>query len=156
MTTETVYRFRCDSPHCTAAILVEDLKDIPEGWRTIKSTDHIPLPPVGLPWERNRRSNKLSYSEQCRGAFTLHLCPQHLDAFDAHLPRTDGIHTRPGQDGKAYVSCSCGMKYLLCGTGWRVAGADMSGPAAHTERAWWQHLPAELQWYAERDTRTAP
>lgn len=149
MTTETVYRFRCDAPHCTTAVLVEDLKDVPDGWRTIKSTDHIPVPPPQPAWER-RKPRTLTYSEQCRGAFTLHLCPQHPDAFDAHLPRTNGVYTRPGRDGQASVSCSCGLNLGLRGTGWRIAAADMSGPSAYTEKAWWQHLPTELQWYAER------
>ena len=151
MTTETVYRFRCDAPNCTTALLVENLKDVPEGWRVVKSTDHIPVPPREPFATGRRRSNKLSYSEQCRGAFTLHLCAEHPNAFDEHLPRTDGVYTRPGRDGQAYVSCSCGMKYVLCGTGFRIAAADMSGPSAYTENTWWRHLPGELKWYAERD-----
>lgn len=155
MTIQTVYRLRCDAPNCTASVLVETLKDVPENWRVIRSTDHIPVPPPQSPYTGRRRTNKLTYTEQCRGAFTLHLCPQHPDTFNAHLPRTDGIYVRPGQDGKAYVSCSCGMKYTLCGTGFRIAAADMSGPAAYTEKAWWRHLPTELQWYADRDTQRA-
>jgi hypothetical protein len=151
VTTETVHRFRCDAPHCPTAALGESLKDVPSGWRVIKSTDHIPVPPPQPAYARGRRSNKLSYTEQCRGAFTLHLCPEHPNAFDQHLPRTDGVYTRPGRDGQAYVSCSCGMQYVLSGTGFRIASADMSGPAAYTEKAWWCHLPSELQWYAQRN-----
>lgn len=151
MTTQTLYRFRCDAPHCTMEVLAESLKDVPDGWRTIKSTAHIPVPPRQPAYTGRQRTNKLSYTEQCRGAFTLHLCPDDWDAFDAHLPRTDGVYTRSGRDGQAYVSCSCGVKYVLCGTGFRIASADMSGPAAHTERTWWRHLPAALQWYAARD-----
>lgn len=152
MTTETVYRFRCDAPHCTALVLAEALKDVPEGWRTVKSTDHIPVPTkTSVYTSRSRGARALTYTEQCRGAFTLHLCPEHPTAFDDHLPRTDGVRTRPGRDGQAYVSCSCGMKYVLCGTGFRIAAADISGPAAYTEKAWWQHLPTDLKWYADRD-----
>lgn len=151
MTTETVYRFRCDAPHCHAAVLAEDLKHVPEGWKVVKSTDHIPIPPRQLPFER-RRPRTLTYSERCRGAFTLHLCPEHPNAFDSHLPRTEGVYMRPGKDGKAYVSCSCdGMRTVLTSTGWRIAGGDGLGPSAWTENAWWRHLPSELQWYAQHD-----
>jgi hypothetical protein len=149
-----VYRLRCDAPHCLESVLINDLKQIPNAWRTIKSTDHIPVPPPQPAYGR-RKPRTLSYSEQCRGAFTLHLCPQHTAAFDTHLPRTDGVYTRPGRDGQAYVSCSCGMKYVLCGTGWRIAAADMSGPAAYTENTWWRHLPVDLKWYAARNTEPA-
>lgn len=155
MTTETVYRFRCDGPHCTASHLAEELKDVPERWRVVKSTDHIPVPTRQPAYGTRRRPQELSYTELCRGSFTLHLCPDHTTVFDAHLPRTDGTYTRPGRDGQAYVSCSCGMKYVLSGTGWRIAAADMSGPAAYTENTWWRHLPTELQWYAARNTAPA-
>ena len=151
MSTETVYRFRCDAPHCTAAVLVEDLKDVPEGWRTIKSTDHIPVPPPRAPWDRNRRTNRLSYGERCRGDFSLHLCPEHPDTFNTHLPITEGLYARPGKDGQAEVSCSCGAKLGWVTTGYRLASEDMTGPSQYTEKAWWRHLPAELQWYAQRD-----
>lgn len=155
MTTETVYRLRCDAPHCLVSVLIEDLQFVPNDWRVIKSTDHIPIPPRKSPYGR-RKPRALTYSEKCRGSFTLHLCPDDVSAFDAHLPRTDGVYVRPGKDGQAYASCSCGgMKASLCGTGWRVASADMSGPAAYTEKAWWRHLPTELQWYAARDTAPA-
>ncbi|WP_030188240.1 hypothetical protein [Streptomyces violaceorubidus] len=150
MTAQAVYRLLCDAPHCLASELVEDLRQVPDGWRKLKSTDHIAVPPRQLAFER-RRPRTLTYSEQCRGEFTLHLCPEHPNVFDAHLPRTDGIYTRPGRDSQAYASCSCGMKYVLCRTGWRIAGGDGRGPASHTENAWWRHLPAELQWYATRD-----
>ncbi|MCX4911837.1 hypothetical protein [Streptomyces sp. NBC_00878] len=150
MTTETVYRLRCDGPHCPTTVLTENLKDAPEGWRVVKSTDHIPVPPPQPAYQRGRRTNTLSYAEQCRGSFTLHLCPDHTTVFDAHLPRTDGLHARAGRDPNAYVSCSCGMPYVLSGTGFRLAAADMSGPAAYTEKQWWRHLPTELKWYAER------
>lgn len=155
MTTQTLYRFRCDGPHCTTTALADDLKDTPDGWRIIESTDHIPVPPPRDPWARGRRSTGPSYTVQCQGAFTLHLCPEHQTVFDGHLPRTDGIPVRAGRDAKAYVSCSCGMQYVLSGTGWRIAAADMSGPAAYTENVWWRHLPAELQWYAQRDQQPA-
>ncbi|MFF7795574.1 hypothetical protein [Streptomyces sp. NPDC007991] len=149
MTTQTLYRFLCDGPRCKTTELGEDRKDAPDGWRIIKSTDHIPVPPPRPPYTR-RQPRTLSYPEQCRGSFTLHLCPHHTTAFDAHHPRTDGVYTRPGRDGQAYVSCSCGvMRTVLCGTGWRIASADMTGPAAYTEKAWWLHLPTELQWYAQ-------
>lgn len=155
MTSQTVYRLLCDAPNCTAMELIEDLAQVPDGWRKLKSTDHIPVPP-GQPTYGRRKPRGLTYSEQCRGFFILHLCPDDTTAFDAHLPRTDGVYTRPGRDTQAYVSCSCGgMKTVLCSTSYRIAAVDMSGPAAYTEKAWWRHLPAELQWYAARDTEPA-
>lgn len=151
MTTQTVYRLLCDAPRCTAMELIESLAQIPGGWRKLKSTDHIPIPSRQPAYGR-RKSRTLTYSEQCRGAFTLHLCPQHPGAFDGHLPRTDGMHTRPGKTTQANVSCSCGLSFGLCITSFRVASADMSGPDAYTEKLWWRHLPTELQWYSDRET----
>lgn len=153
MTIQTVYRFRCDAPHCTATQLTDDLKDVPDGWRTIKSTDHIPVPAkTSLYAGRSRGTRAPSYTEQCRGAFTIHLCPDHPNVFDEHLPQTHGIQTRPGRDGQAYVSCSCGLQFGLRPAAFRIAAVDMSGPHSYTENAWWRHLPADLQWYAERET----
>lgn len=151
MTTQAVYRLLCDAPHCLAAELVEDLTQVPNGWRKLKSTDHISVPPPRPYTGGRRRPRGLTYSEQCRGLFILHLCPQHVDVFDAHLPRTDGIYTRPGATTQARVSCSCGLNFGSCSTSLRLASADMSGPDAYTEKLWWNHLPVELQWYAARD-----
>lgn len=152
MTTQPLYRFQCDAPQCTAGAIAEKVTTTPDGWRTLTSTDHIPVPLPRSPWERSRRSNRLSYSERCRGNFRLHLCPNHHDAFNAHLPITEGMYTRPGKDPNATVSCSCGASFGWMTTLYRVASADMTGPAQYTEKAWWSHLPAELQWYASRDT----
>ncbi|MEE1838099.1 hypothetical protein [Streptomyces sp. SP17KL33] len=154
MSTETLYRFRCDGSHCPTTAFADMITATPEGWRTLTSTDHIPVPPPRPPWERNRRSNHLSYSERCRGRFRLHLCPEHHGAFDTHHPITEGLYTRPGRDGLAAVSCSCGANFGRTDTGFRLAADDMTGPARYTEKLWWRHLPAELQEYAERD-RTA-
>jgi hypothetical protein len=151
VTTESLYRVRCDAPRCEASTFADKVTDTPDGWQTLKSTEHIPYVKTSVYPARRARSNALSYGERCRGSFSLHLCPQHPGAFDAHLPRTDGLYTRPGKDGMAAVSCGCGASFGYTGTGWRVAGADMSGPSAHTEKAWWAHLPADLRWYAERD-----
>jgi len=42
------------------------------------------------------------------GRFWLHLCPEHPDGLDGHLPETDN----PGEQGVA-VSCSCGVQLGL-------------------------------------------
>ncbi|MCA1222437.1 hypothetical protein [Streptomyces sp. 8L] len=151
MTTEALYRFHCDAPDCDAAELRSKVTDTPDGWTKLSSTDHIPVPAKSVYPARRTRTRTLSYSEQCRGAFYLHLCPKHPAAFNAHRPITNGNYTRPGRDATANVSCSCGLHFGYTSTGWRIAAADMTGPAAHTERAWWRHLPPELRSYATRD-----
>ena len=155
MTTQTLYRFRCDAPQCTATNHADKVTDTPDGWRTIRSTDHIPVPPHRPGWEGSRRSSRPSYGERCRGDFRLHLCPDHHDVFNAHLPITEGMGSRAGRDPNATVSCSCGLTFGWMTTGYRIAAADMTGPAQYTEKAWWRHLPPELQWYAARDTSEA-
>lgn len=155
MTTTTVYRFQCDGTACPATALGSSVTDIPDGWLALRSTDHIPVEKTSPYPARRRKSNTLSYTERCRGAFALHLCPRHPTVFDAHLPRTDGVHRRPGQDGLALVSCSCGLSFGYVGTFIRAWSADMTGPASYTEHAWWAHLPPELQRYANRTAHAA-
>lgn len=151
MSTEPLHRFRCDSPHCHATAYSEKITDAPDGWRTLRSNDHIPIEKTSR-YPARRPRNTLTYSERSRGSFALHLCPAHPTAFDAHLPRTDGFRTRPGRDGMANVSCSCGISLGYTSTSYRIASADMSGPSAYTEKTWWQHLPEDLRWYAARTT----
>lgn len=150
MTTETVYRFRCDGPQCPAAALGSaDGRSIPEGWTQISSTAHIrhedfPLPPIRTLRGRTR-ANRLSYWDAVAGQFRLHLCGDHGDAFTAHLPITNG---GPGKDAQIVnVACSCGAR-LPATYAMHVAG---SKPSSAPERQWWSHLPADLQWYATRE-----
>lgn len=96
MTTQTVYRFLCDAPQCTRSELRDDAIRLPEGWRRVDSTDHIE-PYRSAPPSARRRVKTLSYSDRRIGLFALHLCPEHHDVFDAHLPQTEG---RPGGRGR--------------------------------------------------------
>ncbi|MEU6016909.1 hypothetical protein ABZ826_23525 [Streptomyces sp. NPDC047515] len=145
MSTETLTRFRCDAPHCEANGIGHNNITPPDGWTVLKSTAHIPvtkdhpLPP------RARRSKAASYSERCHGDFSLHLCPEHPAAFDAHRPITNGY----GYKSNVSVSCSCGASLGMAGA------VTMVGryPSGATENAWFQHLPAELRWYLWRGQR---
>lgn len=140
MSTRTHHRVHCEAPNCDASA---PASNIPAGWRRIYSSDHIPNDP---PFQRRSR-NKLTASERLAGAFALDLCPDHHEFFDGHHPRTDGRPGGRGRDSMAQVSCECGVNggYVTCGT--LVAGGRSEGPRRITERAWWQHLPAELQAY---------
>lgn len=144
----STYRVRCDAPHCAVAH-VGETDAIPEGWRTVRSTDHH-QPDLSYAVGRRRLAQADAATARSSGWFALHLCPEDREAFDGHLPRTDGIQVRSGRDGAALVSCSCGAQLGRASTSYRMAGADVSGPGRYTEKAWWRHLPAELQQYAQR------
>lgn len=147
MTTETLYRFRCDAPHCTESAIGENIGDKPSDWRTMGSTEHIEKSPAPA---RRRQTRPLSFAERCIGEFWLHLCGAHYDAFDEHLPRTDGRPGGRGRDSAVTVSCSCGARL-----GWtsavHILAGGSGGPRRSGERLWWAHLPADLRWYADRD-----
>jgi hypothetical protein len=111
----------------------------------LKSTAHIPSSSnfsVAHGW---RRSEALSYLQRCYGSFSLHLCPEHPDAFDDHQPRTEGR----GSGKNVTVSCSCGSNLGLAAADTFVSRY----PAKGTEYAWFEHLPAELRWYLWRGAR---
>ena len=145
MSTETLTRFRCDAPTCPASGIGSSNIAPPDGWSVLKSTAHIPVTKEGPFPARRRRSSPLSYSERCYGGFSLHLCPEHPDAFDAHQPRTDGH----GYNSNVAVSCSCGARLGMAAAATFVS----SYPSHGTERAWFGHLPAELRWYLWRGER---
>lgn len=142
MSTETLTRFRCDAPHCQEHGIGTNNITPPDGWTALKSTAHIPV--VKTSPTRGRRK-ALSYSERCYGGFTLHLCPEHPDAFDAHKPITNGY----GYNNSVSIACSCGMPLG------RAPAATMVGryPSHAPESAWFHHLPAELRWYLWRGQR---
>ncbi|MGA4867474.1 hypothetical protein ACPB9J_33105 [Streptomyces lavendulocolor] len=146
MSTETLTRFRCDAPHCPANGIGSDSITPPDGWTKLQSTAHIPVPQGPFnPYPARGRRKSLSYSERCYGGFSLHLCPDHPNAFDAHQPRTDGH----GYKSNVSVSCSCGARI-----GSAPAATMVSRYPSHaTEHAWFQHLPAELRWYLWRGER---
>ncbi|GGS96846.1 hypothetical protein [Streptomyces violaceus] len=114
MTAEVLrsYRFRCDADQCEATRLSET-NETPTGWSEVSSTAHQsygPLPSV----KSGRARLRVMSADGLRtlGRFRLHLCPDHPNALDAHLPRTDN----PGGQGVT-VSCSCGA-YLSGNAGW--------------------------------------
>lgn len=144
MTTETLTRFLCDAPHCQTNGIGSNNITPPQGWTVLKSTAHIPITkdPSFAP---RRRTKALSYSERCYGGFSLHLCPEHPDAFNAHRPITNGY----GYKSNVAVSCSCGMNL-----GTAAAATMVSRYPSHApENAWFRHLPAELRWYLWRGKR---
>lgn len=147
MSTETLTRFRCDAPHCHTNGIGPSNITPPDGWIVLKSTAHIPVPQdaASIYPARRSRSRTLSYSERCYGSFSLHLCPEHLDAFNEHQPRTDGR----GYNNDVLVSCSCGMQLG------RAPAVTMASryPAHAPEWAWFSHLPVELRWYLWRGER---
>ncbi|GAA2770442.1 hypothetical protein XF35_38965 [Streptomyces platensis subsp. clarensis] len=144
MSTETLTRFRCDAPHCEANGIGHDNITPPDGWTKLKSTAHIPAT-TDDPFPGRRRTRTLSYRERCYGSFSLHLCPDHPNAFTAHQPITDGR----GYKNDVGVSCSCGTRVRL------APAAHVVGryPSHATEAAWFHHLPAELRWYLWRGQR---
>lgn len=146
MTTQTLYRFRCDAPHCNETAIGENLSDLPSGWRRLGSTEHIEDTPAPV----RRRANVPSHIERCIGEFWLHLCESHRGAFDEHMPRTDGHRRVRGRDATLNVYCSCGAR-LGWTTAVHILAGGGNGPSRSGERLWWSHLPADLQWYAQRD-----
>lgn len=147
MSTETLTRFSCDAPSCDAPSCHADgigHNNItpPDGWIKLQSTAHIPVTKESLyPARRNRRTP--TYTEQCYGGFSLHLCPDHHQAFADHHPITN----RHGSNVK--VGCSCGAQLGIAGAVFLVNRY----PAHAPEMAWFQHLPAELRWYLWRGQR---
>lgn len=154
MTTRSMYEFLCDAPHCEVTVIGKTPAETPDGWRTLRSTEHIPYVNTSVYPARRRQANVLSHGERCIGSFALNLCPQHHGTFDAHLPRTDGRPGTRGRSGSAQVACSCGV----------VLGREdaaswvgrPAGPSYNTERMWWRHLPESLRWYAQRAAAVSP
>ncbi|MEU6054287.1 hypothetical protein ABZ829_28180 [Streptomyces xanthochromogenes] len=146
MSTETLTRFLCDAHGCSAAGIGADTITPPQGWTVIKSNAHIPPTPTPNPVPTERRRHKpLSRLERSYGAFRLHTCPQHPDAFNAHHPRTEGH----GYNQSVTVACSCGQHL-----GYTQAATSFSSYPQHgPERLWFQHLPADLRWYLWRGER---
>jgi hypothetical protein len=151
MTTESIWRLRCDAPDCTAATLVEQISDRPDGWTRIRSTAHLDNQPP-LTYGRGRSRRTVSMGDLSAGSFTLHLCPKHPGTFDGHKPTTQGAPKDRGDfRRRVNVGCSCGFSKPLGAWDGMVVGQR---PALVSEFFWWQHLPTELQAYALRD-RTA-
>jgi hypothetical protein len=141
MTTRTTHEIVCDGPGCGLAVPRPTDYSVPEGWRRLYSTDHIPKT---LPTRRRSRKT-LTRLERMTGSFALDLCPDHPDAFAGHEPRTDGHPGDRDGDGTVSVSCSCGASL-----GWSRAisgGGRGEEPAGPGERLWWRHLPDDLHAY---------
>ncbi|MFB7359692.1 hypothetical protein [Streptomyces gardneri] len=144
MSTETLTRFRCDAPHCHANGIGHNNITPPDGWTKLQSTAHIPVT-RDSPYSARRSRRTLSYLERCYGSITIHLCPDHPAAFNAHRPITDGH----GYRSNVSVSCSCGHLRASAPAATMVSRY----PAHATEAAWFHHLPAELRWYLWRGQR---
>lgn len=144
MTTVLLHQVRCDAPRCPATYIEEEQPDSPAtGWRRIHSTDHLDeqLYSGQIRLRRGHLGNGTSLSEAIMGSFTLHLCADHSDEFDAHLPRTLG--SPPARSGTAHlvsVACSCGELHAQVGAV-RVVGQK---PASASAYAWFMHLPYDL------------
>ena len=153
MSTHTIWRVTCDGPHCANTGIIDTITDSPDGWRRVTSTDHL------ADWKPRQRvrsaSTGRSHIDQrsrwdvIAGSFALHLCPDHLTVFDAHLPRTEGYAMGARErERRVQVGCSCGG--LSTATkDLRWVGRDPM-PNGQVERTWWQHLPAGLREYATR------
>jgi hypothetical protein len=144
VTTETLYRFRCDAPRCDATAIGEKISGFPDDWRHLGSTDHIA---EGLAVVRRPAT---SHGERCIGEFWQHLCGRHRDVFDGHLPRTEGRSGGRGRTSIVTVACSCGARPGRTDAVHILAGG-LPGPRRSGERRWWAHLPDDLQWYATRE-----
>ena len=151
MTTQTIYRVLCDAPHCSATTVAEKLTEIGDGWVRVSSTAHLAdWRPGRVPAARGRtREDRRTVFDVDAGGFSIHLCPEHPDVFDGHRPTSEG--TTADRNGNRYVTvrCSCewGGARVMHGTLIR----NGPGPNRIPERAWWLHLPADLQWYADRE-----
>lgn len=145
MSVVTLFRLMCDAPYCTASEIADSIAAVPEGWVAVESTSHIT---PGTPSVRyKKRSGRPIYMDFRAGGWTLLLCPKHHHTFIGHTPRSIGGES--GRDGvRVSVGCSCGaalgepLDVILRG----------DGPGRLPHRVWWQHLPAELRWYATRET----
>lgn len=153
MTTQAIYRLHCDSPACTATAVVEEIRDSPDGWTRLSSTTHLASWKPGRKIPGTRRIDRSTLGDLMCGSFSLHLCPDHPDAFADHLPQTEGDILRPRESyRRIVVRCSCD---------WRTTTNDLiivgdptkDGPRRQPEQAWWRHLPDELKGYATRDLK---
>lgn len=153
MTATSIYRLACDAPHCPTTTVVEDSTDTPNGWRRLASTDHL------TDWKpgqrlRSQATGRTHIDKRTRwdiiaGSFTLHLCPDHTDTFDTHLPTTEGTATSArDREQRVIVACSCGqLRAYAKAIRWVSTDPE---PNHDPERAWWRHLPADLREYATR------
>lgn len=127
----------CDAPGCEAKETVGRYLDALKDWRRIASTAHL---------SADQRTTVGSLSR-----FELQLCPEHTDVFGDHLPQTHG-EQRQYDRPKIRVGCACGGHIGTVAEGYHLANTP--GPTLRTERLWWEHLPIDLQAYAEhRRTR---
>lgn len=154
MTTETVYRFRCDAPQCPSVAFGGGKgRETPEGWTELSSAAHLSGWQSGQRYRRPTGRSAVDTRtlwDVTSGRFILHLCPAHSEAFDDHRPKTEGGHAdRKTGDRNVSVSCSCGWSSRLVRDLLLVHGRPE--PHAATELAWWRHLPTDLQWYATRE-----
>ncbi|MFF7190581.1 hypothetical protein ACFZAR_36425 [Streptomyces sp. NPDC008222] len=126
MTAEVLrtYRFRCDAAECSA-VIVSEAYETPEGWTEVSSTAHHSYTDVSG-WKASAKLLRAMTANGIKttGRFSLHLCPEHPNALDEHLPRTDGI-----SPDRLVVSCSCGTKL----------GEAMGG----AKTRWQQHVRGE-------------
>lgn len=155
MSTRSIYEVLCDGPSCTATAVVRSITAVPEGWRRIGSTEHLKgwKPGGRVPGRggRTRADQRSSWDIQ-GGAFSIHLCPAHGDAFDEHLPMTEGGIPSRG-DQRVSVGCSCGAARTSVINVITIASSAPDfeqAPLRSPERAWWRHLPPELRGYAGR------
>jgi hypothetical protein len=139
---ERIWRVTCDAPDCNSQETPGAYLDALTGWQRLVSTDHIPA---------DARTRSLLV-----GQFELHFCPEHVGYLGVHEPRTMAAQA-PGRPAKVRIWCACNMRHVVDEGGWHRA--DSPGPALHTERLWWEHLPEELQayatWRAGREAATA-
>lgn len=152
MTTHTIWRVACDAPACPTAGIIEKITAVPDGWRRISSDDHLA---DWQPRQRLRSATGRSHIDQRSrwdihaAVFSLHLCPEHPDVFDGHLPRTEGAPMGARErERRVQVGCSCG-NLLTTTKDIRWVSVDPM-PNGQVERVWWRHLPVELQEYATR------
>lgn len=152
MSTVSIYELHCDGPVCQATALTRSLAAMPEGWVRLASDAHLVdwMPGGRIPGRKGRtRADQRTYFDVHAGAFWLHLCPFHTEAFDGHRPVTvGGVADRTG-DRRIQVGCSCGASLGSVINLTLVSGAD-TAPMRTPERAWWRHLPAALQGYVRR------
>lgn len=108
MTAEVLrtYRFRCDADQCPASLDSFEY-ETPAGWTEVSSTAHHVYTSVSG-WKASAKLLRTLSANGVRttGRFSLHLCPEHPNALDAHRPMTDGY-----PDGQLLaVSCTCGAR----------------------------------------------
>jgi hypothetical protein len=160
MSTVSIYELHCDGPGCDATAVVRKLSEMPDGWAALRSDAHLRdwKPGTRPPGRSGRtRADQRTVWDVHAGSFVLHLCPSHTEAFAGHEPRTEGGPMSRG-DRRVAVGCSCGA-----GLGsaidmtmiWSGRPGFEDEPRRTPERAWWRHLPTDLQEYAVRARRRA-